>query len=187
MLGRFWAVLTYIPAKGATCILRMGLMLMVRLHGPSTSWSPPSSSTFVLLMVPTLDPTTGSQALLPPPPALSQALAFYYAIRDLWGAFITKHWSIQCPCPDCNLILGHTLSTWTHTHKTNPNTFVFAFINFYLYIFVCVIMLMSTGLYEQWKFIVIFVYDRDSSVVLQWREIGFLLNTSWILKASKQV
>lgn len=28
-------------------------------------------------------------------------------IGDYWGASFTAHWSVQCPCPDCNLTLGH--------------------------------------------------------------------------------
>lgn len=47
-------------------------------------------------------------------PALSvTAPAFYYPIRDYWRAFFTALGSVQCPRPDCSLVLAR--------HRTNPN------------------------------------------------------------------
>ena len=133
MLGRFWAILTYIPAipSHVTCLILVRVVLphmspQGELLLATCSWSilshgdPLLPLAFsLLLMVPTWDPLLHLKPRLPLSPAQSQALAFYYPIRDHQGAVFTAHWSVQCPRPDCNRIFGHRLSIWTH--KTNPN------------------------------------------------------------------
>ena len=47
---------------------------------------------------------------LPLSPAQAQVLAFYYLIRDYWGAFSVEHWSIQCHVQTAALSWGIELS-----------------------------------------------------------------------------
>lgn len=41
------------------------------------------------------------------PASQSHTPAFYYPIGDYWRAFFIARGSVQCPCPDCSLVLGH--------------------------------------------------------------------------------
>lgn len=126
MLGRFWVILTYIPAISpcylpaescsvcsALCVssgwFSLGHTLIVHPHGPSCLIG---TSSFLYLFLLNL------MFCLPHSPVQSQALSFYYSVRDYWGTFFTAHRSVQCLCLVCSLILGHktqhlyTKCTW---------------------------------------------------------------------------
>ena len=102
------------------CVLRASFSWPCA-HGPSCFMvtssfpSPLFFSSWSLLEISSLRP----KFCLPLSSAQSRALAFSYPIRDYWGAFLTAHWSIQCPCPDCSPTLEHR-TQHLNTQRTKP-------------------------------------------------------------------
>ena len=115
------------------------------LMAHSASWPPPSSLSVLPPPPPPPDPYSISRPLLLPLSLVqSQASAFYCPIRDDWGAFSTAHWSIQCPCPDCNLILGAQNSASEYiVYKTNPNKYVYVCVCVCVCVCMCVCVCVS--------------------------------------------
>lgn len=95
-----------------------------RAHGPSCVMETSFSCLFPSLRGPCRrSPLLHLKSCLPLSPSQAQALDFYYPIRDHWGAFFTAHWSVQCPCPDCNLTLGRRAQRQnTQQHSTQDQS-----------------------------------------------------------------
>jgi hypothetical protein len=91
------------------CVLRASFFWSC-VHGPS-SWS--------ILLLPTQNPLTWSE--VPPSsfPCPVTSSSFLLSNQRSLGSICTAHWSIQCPCPDCNLTLGYRSQHLT-TQCTRP-------------------------------------------------------------------
>lgn len=108
MLLASWVLLCLLCSM---CVIRV-IFSWPHAHGPS-SWSILPHG-HLLLLLPFSYSISSSAFLI----LLCSHRLYSYPIRDYWGALIRAHRSVQCPCPDYNLILGYrtqhlyTKCTW---------------------------------------------------------------------------
>lgn len=98
--------------------LSLGHILMVHLHGPSSSWQPLPSPTLSSLLI----PTSELKFRLPLPPALSHP---FIIPSEITGDHSLQHTGqYHCLCPGCNLTVGH------RTQHTRPTQYTVRLLTF---------------------------------------------------------
>lgn len=113
-------MLCYLPICPAWNVSVVAICPQCELPLTACSWSilPNGDLLFLFPSWSLSDPSLRHQSCLPIPSAQSQAPAFYWPIRDLWGAFFT----IQCPSHTATWSWGTELSIWIHSAQDQPPT-----------------------------------------------------------------